>query len=187
MTRVLSAISVALALLVAATPQALAACEGRAAADGTTEWEYCSPAMEFYGAGGEWTWVKMRACLVTNGDGKLWVRARVDDTQWARGVFKTWYRPSGTKEGIHTYRLTATVYLGKTRLGDFDTYPYGVDTTPTTVNSGGSTLYSVPAKGRGDYSVVFQFQQDGPYWTEKTYQINSGERSVALRMPCPHV
>ncbi|MFI6684021.1 hypothetical protein [Streptomyces sp. NPDC050485] len=148
------------------------AAEQRAAA--VPAGDYCGPTESFYG-GGSYTYAEVQVCLrFGSGGNQVIVKTSNDQYQWGG----SWYNASSTYPA--QWNATGSVSIS----GQSGSYA-----TPNPVTQGssnGSADGGSPAalSACGTYNVTMTFHQIGPYWTDSSNDIDSGQRSYQVSVPC---
>ncbi|MFK8905577.1 hypothetical protein [Streptomyces sp. YS-3] len=135
--------------------------------------DYCNANQGFYG-GGQYTYAEVQVCLRFASSGnQVIVNAR--NNQYYYGG--AWYNASSSYPA--RWSATGSVGIG----GQSGNYNTGTVTqgSPTGSASGGSPS-SIGACGT--YSVTLNFHQNGPYWTDGSNDINSGQKSYSISVAC---
>ncbi|MFI9311597.1 hypothetical protein [Streptomyces triculaminicus] len=148
-----------------------AAAEHRAAAAPTGD--YCSSAEEFYG-GGQYTYARVQVCLRFGSSNQVIVNN--NQTQYLWGG--SWYYADNN----YPARWNATGSVSKS--GQSGNYATPNPVTQGSANGWASGGSPAVLNGCGSYSVTMTFHQNGPYWTDSSYDINSGQRSYTISVPC---
>ncbi|MEU2717838.1 hypothetical protein [Streptomyces sp. NPDC007205] len=136
--------------------------------------DYCGPAESFYG-GGSYTYAQVQVCLrFASGGNQVIVKTSNDQYQYGG----SWYNASSTYPA--KWNATGSVSIS----GQPGNYA-----TPNPVTQGsasGSASGGSPAalSACGTYSVTMTFHQNGPYWTDSSNDIDSGQRSYQVGVPC---
>ncbi|QSY49289.1 MULTISPECIES: hypothetical protein [Streptomyces] len=147
------------------------AAEHRAAA--APAGDYCPPAEEFYG-GGQYTYTRVQVCLNFASSNQVVVRNSETQYQWGGA----WYYADNS----YPARWNATGSVSKSGQSGNHATPDPV--TQGSANGSASGGSPVVLNGCGSYSVTMTFHQSGPYWTDSSNDINSGQRSYTISVPC---
>ncbi|MFH8290306.1 hypothetical protein [Streptomyces sp. NPDC018059] len=136
--------------------------------------DYCGTTESFYG-GGQYTYAEVQVCL-RFGSGGNQVIVNNRNVQYYFGG--SWYY--ATSGYPAQWNAGGSVSIG----GQSGNYA-----TPNPVKQGsasGAASGGSPAalSACGTYNVTMTFRQNGPYWTGGDYDIDSGQRSYSISVPC---
>ncbi|MFI1253852.1 hypothetical protein ACH4U6_08635 [Streptomyces netropsis] len=149
---------------------AATAAEQRAAA--VPPGDYCGPQEGFYG-GGQYTYAEVQVCLHFEGGGPPEVRVSTHNNSYYWG--SAWYNASASypaqwkAEGAVSEGGRTADYSASLRQESRDGW------------AGGGRL---PDGECGTATVTLNFHQSGPYWTGSDNDIDSGERTYRVDVPC---
>ncbi|MEU2854176.1 hypothetical protein [Streptomyces syringium] len=159
-----------MALSVSFLAPAATAAEHRAAA--VPPGDYCGPQEGFYG-GGRYTYAEVQVCLHFEDGGPPEVRVSTHNNSYYWGG--AWYNAGAGNPA--EWRAEGTV--GK--AGQTANYSAALRQESANGWAGGGQL---PAGECGAATVTLNFRQNGPYWTGGDYDIDSGERTYQVDVPC---
>ncbi|MFI9240683.1 hypothetical protein [Streptomyces sp. NPDC053079] len=146
------------------------AAEHRAAA--VPPGDYCGSQEGFYG-GGQYTYAEVQACLHFEDGGPPEVRVSTHNNSYYWG--SAWYNASASYPA--QWRAEGAV----SKDGQTATYSASLRQESRDGWAGGGQL---PASECGAATVTLNFHQSGPYWTGSDNDINSGERTYQIDVPC---
>ncbi|MFF4533581.1 hypothetical protein ACFY1P_30440 [Streptomyces sp. NPDC001407] len=132
---------------------------------------YCGPTEGFYG-GGQYTYADVQLCLRADSSGSVSAVVNTGNNSYYWG--SAWY--SATNSYPARWDAKGTAGVGGTGHG------YSVNATQT--SSSGSAAASLSTTACGTYSVTMTFHQNGSYWTDAGNDINSGQRTYSINVPC---
>ncbi|MER6029803.1 hypothetical protein [Streptomyces sp. NPDC001851] len=165
----LGAILLALSGATLATP---AAGQQRAAA--VPAGDYCGPNQSFYG-GGQYTYAEAQACLRFGSSGnQVIVNNRNAQYYWGG----SWY--VATSSYPAKWYASGSVSIG----GQSGNYATPNPVTQGSANGSASGGSPAALSACGTYNVTMTFHQNGPYWTDSGQDIDSGQRSFQISVPC---
>ncbi|WP_171161893.1 hypothetical protein [Streptomyces sp. I05A-00742] len=136
--------------------------------------DYCGPADSFYG-GGQYTYAEVQVCLrFGSGGNQVIVNNRNVQYLWGG----SWYNASSNYPA--KWHAVGSVSVG----GQWGSYATPDPVTQGSANgwAGGGSPAALGACGT--YNVSMMFRQNGPYWTDSSNDIDSGERSYQVSVPC---
>ncbi|MBC2879110.1 MULTISPECIES: hypothetical protein [Streptomyces] len=136
--------------------------------------DYCAPTESLYG-GGSYTYTDVQVCLHVgsysdHSDDAVRVSTRNNTYYWGGA----WYSASPdhpadwtgegsfTKDGTEHWFGSHRTQVARELSDDTNQNPFSC----------------------GTYTVAFRFRQKGPYWTADGNDINLGERSYQISLPC---
>ncbi|MFF4224240.1 hypothetical protein ACFYZH_15435 [Streptomyces abikoensis] len=135
--------------------------------------DYCSPTEELYG-GGQYTYTRVQVCLNFGSSNQVIVRNSQTQYQWGGA----WY----SADNNYPARWNANGSVSKG--GQSGNYATPNPVTQGSANGSASGGSPAALNGCGSYSVTMTFHQSGPYWTDSSNDINSGQRSYTINVPC---
>ncbi|MFC5143525.1 hypothetical protein [Streptomyces aureoversilis] len=146
------------------------AAEHRAAA--VPPGDYCGPQEGFYG-GGQYTYAEVRVCLHFEDGGSSEVRVSTHNNSYYWG--SSWYNASANYPAY--WRAEGAVSKGG------QTADYSVSHRQESRDGWAGAAQSA-ARECGAATVTLNFHQNGPYWTGSDNDIDSGERTYQIDVPC---
>ncbi|WP_367140650.1 MULTISPECIES: hypothetical protein [Streptomyces] len=135
--------------------------------------EYCGPQESFYGSG-QYTYGQTQACLEFTFDRPA-IKIKLSEVQYYWGG--AWYY--ATADYPARVRVAGEVNIG--------TQGWNYDVSGSQGASTGSLSAHAPSGfdgGCGTYSVTMTYHQNGPYWTDASRDIDSGQRTYSINVPC---
>ncbi|MER5780182.1 hypothetical protein ABT104_00425 [Streptomyces mobaraensis] len=146
------------------------AAQQRAAAAPTGD--YCANAEQLYG-GGQYTYGRAQVCL-RFGSGGNQVVVKSSEAQYYWG--NAWYYASS--DYPVNWNASGTV----SKSGQSGSYSVRLQQPGRSGSAASNPLAAL--NGCGSYSVTMTFHQNGPYWTDSSNDIDSGQRSYQISVPC---
>ncbi len=150
-------------------PTATAA-EQRAAA--VPPGDYCGPRESLYGKG-QYTYAEVQVCLHFEASGSPEVRVSTHNNSYYWG--NAWYNASASYPAH--WKADGAVSKG----GQTASYSASLRQESRDGWAGGGQLPTVEC---GTATATLNFRQSGPYWTGSDNDIDSGERTYQIDIPC---